>query len=543
MKLARLQGVLSGPQLPGHLVALFAGAFIPLATAPMDIWPLAFIAPALWLFTLNTVTPGLAALRGWLFGMGLFGTGASWVQVSIHQFGGASEALSIALTLLFVTGLALFTALHGWLWRRWLKQTPILLTFPALWVLMEAFRGWFLTGFPWLYLGTTQTDTWLANLAPLIGVNGISGVIVLISLLAARTLWLSFPTLETRLPRGYRLTDLLPHPKCWLAPTALIGILLITLAIGPIQWTHPVGQPLTIGLVQPDIPQEEKWERRYLRQIVNRYWELSRSIKPVDVLIWPETALPLEEHQAYPVMAEALRTQAPHTTLITGTVSQSNREGTRRFRNTVVTADYDQKLNITGHYYKNKLVPFGEYVPLESLLRGLISFFDLPMSSFIPGPDDQPLLTVGDTLMAPLICYEVAYSGYAARQAQDAQWLLTVSNDSWFGRSAGPLQHFQIARFRALETGKPLVRVTNNGLTAVINPKGQVDMALPRFETKARKTQLQPYEGMTPYSRWGAYPVYLISALLILWGWHQRLRATLMSTETRDHSQRDDNTG
>lgn len=534
MKLARLQGALSGPQLPGHLVALFAGAFIPLATAPMDVWPLAFIAPALWLFTLSTVTPSLAALRGWLFGMGLFGTGASWVQVSIYQFGGASEALSIVLTLLFVAGLSLFPALHGWLWQRWLKHTPILLTFPALWVLMEAFRGWFLTGFPWLYLGTTQTDTWLANLAPVIGVNGVSGVIVLMSLLAARTLWPSFPTLEIRLPMGYRLTDLLPRPKRWIPPTAFIGILLATVAIGQIQWTHPVGQPLTIGLVQPDIPQEEKWDRRYLRDIVNRYWDLSRSIKPVDVLIWPETALPLEEHQAYSVMAEALKQQAPHTTLITGTVSQSNTEGdTRRFHNTVITATYDQKLNIQGHYFKNKLVPFGEYVPLESVLRGLIRFFDLPMSSFIPGPADQPLLAVDNTLMAPLICYEVAYSGYAARQAQDAQWLLTVSNDSWFGRSAGPLQHFQIARFRALEAAKPLVRVTNNGMTAVINPEGQVDLALPRFQAKVRKTLLQPYEGMTPYSRWGAYPVYLISALLILLGWRQRLRATLVPAENK----------
>ncbi|MCL1477514.1 MAG: apolipoprotein N-acyltransferase [Marinobacter sp.] len=169
-----------------------------------------------------------------------------------------------------------------------------------------------------------------------------------------------------------------------------------------------------------------------------------------------------------------------------------------------------------GIYHKQKLVPFGEYVPLEKYLRGLIGFFDLPMSNFTPGPKNQSALTANGLRIMPFICYEVAYPDFLARNAVNTDLLLTISNDGWFGDSIGPLQHLQLARMRALETGRYMLRGTNNGVTAIIDNKGQITERIPQFERAVMAGEVYRASGSTPYMITSSWPVLTFALILIV---------------------------
>lgn len=490
-----------------QLGALFAGALVTLASAPFNSWPLAFIAPLVFLLLIRQLTPLQALFRGWLFGLGVFATGASWVYISIHVHGGTPAPLAALMTGLFTGGLAIFFALHAWIWQRFFNDSYWLLSWPALWVLMEALRSWIFTGFPWLLLGTTHLESPLAGWAPVLGVYGVSGLSVLIGCLL---LWSARPQLFIT-QRAWASKPLLPFPRQqFIALAAALSLIFSGLPLAQIQWTQPEGKPLKAGLVQGNIPQEDKWNPAKRQAIIQRYLELSEQAASVDVLLWPETALPLTPQQAQPIIDQALKQAGQKTALVTGLASQVPDQP--RFYNSLITAG-----QADHSYHKVKLVPFGEYLPFEDWLRGLIDFFDLPMSSFIPGPEQQTSLRVQHTQVAPLICYEVAYPDFSARQAIATHWLLTVSNDSWFGRSIGPLQHFQIARFRALETGREMARATNNGITAVIDSRGRVKSQLDQFESGVLRAEIQPRSGNTPFMLFGSWPLWLVCLLLLAW--------------------------
>lgn len=491
----------------GHLLALLAGGLITLSLAPFNIWLLSLLAPLAFWWLLQNLTTRQTLVRGWLFGLGVFGSGASWVYVSIHEHGGTPPLLAGMMTWSFVAGLALFFALQAWIWQRWFCKTSVLISWPALWVLMEALRSWLLTGFPWLLLGTAHLNSPFSGWAPVLGVYGVSGLSVLAGLLV-------FYTLKPSQAFKHRAASLV----------FLLVLMAAGLGFKHQQWTQPYGEPLEIGLVQGNIPQQEKWDPIQQRQIIQQYLQLSQQLGELDLLIWPETALPLLPRQAEPYLRRALQQAGEQAGLITGLPSRAEEQG--RYYNSLVTAG-----TARGEYHKVKLVPFGEYVPMESLLRGLIEFLDLPMSSFIPGNSHPANLQVRDTLVAPLICYEVAYAGFSARQAHQSHWLLTVSNDSWFGTSIGPLQHFEMARFRALETARPMARATNNGITALIDHQGQVITRLPQFEAAVLKGSLQPREGTTPFMQTGPLPLWLLCMLLLEWQRYQLRRAAKNLTD------------
>ncbi|SFC12034.1 apolipoprotein N-acyltransferase [Marinospirillum celere] len=486
-----------------QLLALVAGASITLAMAPFHIWPLALFAPVSLLLLLNPLKPSQAFVTGWFFGFGVFASGASWVYVSIQVHGNTPVPLALVMTFAFVTGLALFFALHAWIWQRFLSGSGWLLSWPALWVLMEAFRSWFLTGFPWLLLGTAHLESPLSGWAPIGGVYAVSGLSLLIGLLvvwALRPQW--FPAIlpQTSATKPLRAVAL-----------TLGGLLLVSgLLLKPLDWTQPQGAPLQLALVQGNIPQEEKWDPNKRQEIIQQYLNLSAEAGEVDVLLWPETALPLTPPLARPFLQEAVEQAGPDAALVTGLASRVPDQN--RFYNSLITAGEAE-----GDYHKVQLVPFGEYLPLEDWIRGVIAFFDLPMSNFIPGPDHPSQLTIKDTQVAPLICYEVAYPDFSARQALGSHWLLTVSNDSWFGRSIGPLQHYQIARFRALETGREMARATNNGITAVIDHQGGIKAELEQFTTGVLTAEIQPRTGTTPFMHLGSWPLFIICLTGLAW--------------------------
>ncbi|PAU87701.1 apolipoprotein N-acyltransferase [Pseudomonas sp. WN033] len=488
---------LQAPGWTGHLLALAGGALGTLAFTPFDIWPLGLLSAALLYQGLARIEGRQAFLRGWLWGLGLFASGVSWVYISIHVHGDASPALAGLLTAGFVAGLALIYGLMAWLWSRWLRPTGPWLSvsgFAALWVGQEFFRAWFLTGFPWLYQGYALLDTWLAGWAPLGGVWLVS----LFSVLTATILS------ETRL---------------WHLPRALVGLSLVLAiwlggwALHDREWTQPAGEPLSVALVQADIPQSRKWDPAHIEHTLTLYRDMSYAHLGSDLIIWPETAVPVLSSRAEPFVQGIAANLAEHgSTLITGIPVDDYSTGSLRIYNGILVAGED-----ANQYLKHKLVPFGEYVPLEAWLRGLIAFFDLPMSSFSRGAADQPPLRAAGYRLAPFICYEVVYPDFAARLAAQSELLITISNDSWFGESIGPLQHLQMARMRALESGRWMIRGTNNGVTALIDHQGGIRAQVPQFQPLTLKGWVQPREGLTPYLRWRGWPVGLtVLALLLL---------------------------
>lgn len=488
----------------GDLLALIAGSLLPLALAPLSWRPLALLSLALWLWTLTNLSANRAAWRGLLFGLGSFGLGVSWVYVSIHLYGHAPAVLAALLTLLFVIVLALFPALLAWLLTRfgiYFRAAPVTL-FPLLWVAMEWLRGWVLSGFPWLQPGTAALDTPWAGWLPLLGVLGTS---YLVALLAAL------------------LTHALCRKSHWGWP--LLGLLLIS-GGGELSqrhgWTRPLPQnTVTVGVVQPNIPQDLKWTEAMQESTLARLSQLSEPLWGVNLLVWPEAAVPLFFHQAQSYLAQSGRkAEQSGSALLLGIpfmVRDQHSSGFVAHNSLIALGTGD------GFYHKQRLVPFGEYVPLEQWLRGIITFFDLPMSDFTPGAAQQPLITtVQGWRILPLICYEVAYADLA--RAQQADILLTVSNDAWFGDSLGPWQHLEIARLRAVENGRPLVRSTNDGISALIDHQGKLLLQSQRFAQQSLSGSITLTEGQTPYHRFGDWPLFGIALVTLAFALRRRAR-------------------
>jgi len=477
--------------------ALGAGALLPLSLAPLNLWPLGLASAAGLLLLLQGSRPGRAAWLGWCYGFGQFGLGASWIFISIYQHSATAILPAALLTLLFCAGMALlFTTLPWALWSalpgsRTLKA---LAAFPALWVLGEWLRTWVLGGFPWLLLGYGHLETPLANWAPVGSVLAAGGA----TALSAGAL-----VCLLRGPARARMGAALALLLAWGGG----GIL------GQLSWTQAEGEPLRVGLVQANIPLSTKWQPPQWRQTMAQYWRLSIPLwQEHDVVVWPETALP-----AWPGEVAIFLTrvagiaQAKGITFVTGIAEKSSGAAGSGFYNSVLAAGQG-----AGQYRKRHLVPFGEYVPLEKWLRGALPFFDLPMSSFSRGTSAQPLLQVQGAPTAAFICYEIAFPAMVAAALPEAGLLLTVSEDAWFGRSLAPHQHLQIARMRALETGRDLVRATNSGLSALVDYRGQIIVQgrLFREETLSGKVRIR--SGSTPFARTGTGPVLALCLALLL---------------------------
>ncbi len=487
-------GVLA-PGWRGDLLVLAAGALLPLAFAPYHLYPIAILSPALLFAALPRLSPAQGFRRGWLFGIGMFGIGVSWIFVSIHKFGSASVPLATLLTLLFVSVMALFPALFGYLALRMLKRlraagrsTPIpelLLALPALWVLVEWWRGWFLSGFPWLNLGTSQLGTPLAGLAPLLGEYGVSWAVAFSAALLVLAL-------QRRAAR-------------WRAVALLLLLWAGAGLAGRVEWTRPTGEPLKVALLQGNVPQEIKWLPEQLLPNLELYSGLTAQHWESDLIIWPETAITAFYHQLRDGFIVQLQRAAEEhgTDLLAGLPITDPESG--RYYNAVMSVGSSH-----GFYRKHHLVPFGDFVPFEEQLRGLIAFFDLPMSSFSPGPPDQPLLEAAGHRIGVSICYEDAFGSEIIRTLPEAGLLVNVSNDAWWGDSFGPHQHLQIAAMRALEGGRPLLRATNTGITALVDYRGRIVSTVPQFEVAALTGTVQPRQGATPFVRWGNLPLLVV---------------------------------
>ena len=494
------------------LAVLAAGAVLPFALAPFGLFPLMLVSAGALFWILGRTRTGVGAFwAGWWFGVGKYGVGASWIYVSIHVFGAAPPALATALVALFVAGMALFTGVLGLMFHgvrgppgpqgiphRAGTRTAAAhsappagivdaLAFATLWTALEWVLTWFLTGFPWLFAGYAFIDTPLTGLAPVTGVLGMSFVAVL----TAACLVILPAQDSTR----RRVLVLAAPAALWVAAWSLQSV----------AWTER-GASRSVALVQANVPQDAKWERDRLQAWKARYGELTARATDRDIVVWPEAAIPDYYHLAKAFIDATVETLSGD--LVQGTVlAELDEGGTVTVYNAAVSS-------AGGIYKKRRLVPFGDYVPFESALRGLIGFFDLPMSRGTPGAETQPHLKAAGWDLAMAICYEIAYPKAVAAHGRGADVLVTVSNDTWFGSSIGPLQHAQMARMRAIENGKYLLRATNNGVTALIDDEGAVVAELPQFEQGVLTGTVQATAGFTPFARFLNAPLLSVFAIV-----------------------------
>ena len=485
------------------LLALAAGAALAASFAPLNLWPLAVLAPAVLMWLWQGATPREAARLGFWFSFATFAAGTYWLYVSIHGFGGAPVWLAFALMLGLVSVMGAYQAALGYAVARWLPASGAvrwLVALPAAWLLVEWWRGWFLSGFSWLSLGYSQTDTWLAGFAPLAGVYGISAVL----LVCAGALTALACGGSTRVRLLAAVTLVVP----WAA-----GALLYQHS-----WTRPSGPAVSVAVIQGAIPQDEKWLESNRDTTLTRYQQLTEKVLGTQLIVWPESASADVVNDLVPYISNLHREARAHgSALVMGVLraaGDADQSVAVRYYNSVLALD-DQRAT---WYDKHHLVPFAEFFPVPSFVRSWLRLMSLPYSDFTPGAAEQPPLAAAHLLLGTTVCYEDAYGSSMLRVLRDADVLVNVTNDAWFGHSSARHQHFQIARMRALEAGRYLVRAANDGISAVIGPHGEVIARAQEFTPVALVSKVVPHRGLTPYASVGNWLVVSLATLALAYG-------------------------
>lgn len=480
------------------LVCYAAGALIALAFAPFQFWPILFLSIPVFFSLLDaSKTPRHAMARGFAFGYGYFMAGTWWIAnaltVDMAKFGWLIPVCVLGLSAVA----ALFFALLGWLYHR--IKSPHLFTnilrFIALWVAIEYLRSIGIFGFPWNLAGyAALASIEVAQLASIIGVFGLSVLVIAVSILPVLTL--------KHDTRHMRIAGI------------VVPLLMMSAAYGYGAQRLPESAPLTettVRIMQPNIPQNIKGSDQWLAKSLDVLSELARgdngsALTPADFTVWPETAYPL------PIRGNRITLLTPASgTLITGALRVEGESAQVRIYNSVAAIDSSGLL--LAAYDKHQLVPFGEFVPLRSVL---------PLDKITPGDLDFSRGTGAQTILlrdlpafSPLICYEVIFPWMAVNKTNRPAWLVNVTNDGWYGDSPGPYQHLAMARMRSIEQGLPLVRAANSGVSAFIDPYGRIITKLALDTRGTLNARLPAPLTVTLYARYGEC-VAILAAILIL---------------------------
>ena len=472
------------------LLALASGALLPLAFAPFGLWPLAIVCPAVLMALWTGAAPRRAAVLGFCFGAGTFAAGTWWLYISIRGFGGAPIALAVALIVVLVVVMAAYHALLGWLAARFLPARGPWRWYaglPALWLLVEWLRGWFLSGFPWFSLGYSQTDTALAAYAPVLGVYGVSALVLLQS--------------------GAIASACFERPRArWAVPIVLACVWAGGWALQRVDWTRPVGKPVTVAVLQGAIPQDEKWQLNNRGPTRDLYRRLNEQALGAQLIVWPEAAIPELANDMTDYLADIQsRSHARGSDVVMGTVRLGD-DGVNYYNSIIALT------NGVAFYDKRHLVIFAEYFPVPAFVRRWLRLMNLPYSDFAPGAADQEPLVAAGLRLAPSICYEDAYGSAQFGLVRRSALMVNVTNDAWFGRSPARYQHLQISRMRALEAQRYLLRAGNDGVSAIIGPRGKLVAVAPEYRPAVLRGTVEARDGLSPYTRAGNWAVVTLMA-------------------------------
>lgn len=488
-----------------------AGASLVCAYAPFSYWWLTFICPAILYSTISKQTVRASLLLGFIFGLFFFGFGVPWTFNSIHEFGHAPLLLSAILAGLLVIILAIFPACVAGLTRYLQPHKHFnfysVISFACLWVMFEWIRGWIFTGFPWLLMGHVHHTGPLQGVLPVFGSYGASWLTILLASFLSVVL---FSSVKQKI----------------IAAIAVSAIAISLYIANQITWTHAEDEALEVALVQGNISQEMKWDRSKHAFIMEKYLQMSKRHFDADIIVWPETAIPTYYSLVKDSFIEKVGKTAFENNLdyLIGVFTYDPEKG--RVYNSVMTLGSE-----LGFYQKQHLVPFGEYLPFRGILTVLERYIDLPMADISSG-EGRPLVGLKGHAVGASICYEAVYGNEVIRAMPEAKLLINVSNDAWFGDSLAPHQHLEITRSRAVETGRFLLRATNTGISAVIDPKGRILNKSVQFEDDVIRATIRPYSGVTPYARWGNWGIICIVFSCLLVVFVLRRQAGLTGTKT-----------
>ncbi len=471
------------------LLALALGALSVLGFAPFYVFlmPIFAIAGLCYLWA-KTATPAGAWLLGFSYGLGLYCVGIYWIYISLHDFGGMPWWFAGFATLCLCAFMALFVGFVGYFGK---KLGSPLISIPIFWGLSDWIRSWIFTGFPWLTMGYSQVPhSPLAGYMPLVGVYGVSVITVFVAALIGYR----FANTQQNLEQKRVNTDI------------LVGILVFGLIIKPIEWTTPIGAPISVALLQGNIAQDEKWSPEAAQKTIDQYLNMVKASK-AQLIITPETALPVLASQLDTSVKDALTAHAKQNkgNIIVGLVEYN--EAT----NAAPSEYFNSALSFgsapTQVYSKNHLVPFGEFIPLKQVFGWIYrDWLNMPLSDLSRGGQQQAPMRLAGQHIGMNICYEDVFGEEIIRQLPEATLLVNISNDAWYGKSYAAHQHMQFSQARAIETGRMMLRATNTGATAAIDPKGYVLAHAPHDTKTTLNVMAQGYTGSTQYVRWGNWP-------------------------------------
>lgn len=499
--------------MPAGLVALLLGLLHAASFSTRQGWWIQLLVLAVLFALLPAPHPrpaARAAAIGFMFGFGSFCAGIGWLYISMHRYGGLAAPLAVAAVVLLSAYLALYGAAALALAQRLAPAARAgaagmlarIGALAACWMAGELARGWVFTGFPWLSLGYAQVDGPLAPIAAGIGVYGLGGVVVAVAAaLAALLRW-----------RDHGLQPVLVASGA----TGAVVLGLAGIGIAASAGIEATGPAVSVRLLQGNVEQGMKFDPQRALRAMNDYTD-DVLAGNAQLTVLPETAWVTTWRATPPAIRERLfahlAQNGGHVAIgLPAPASDPAAAAAGMLSNSVVVRGPDGEP--TGRYDKRQLVPFGEYVP--PAFGWFVRMMDIPLGEFARGAAQQPPVRVGGQAFAFDICYEDLFPGLLRQQVRDgASVLVNISNIAWFGDSHALGQHLNISRLRAIELGRPMLRATNTGVTAAIDPSGRVLAALEPLTRGALDVELRGTRGRTFYVRFGHWPVIGFAVLLL----------------------------
>lgn len=468
------------------------GLLLPLGFAPFHLPGMAILGLALFYIALTNRNNESPFLCGLVFGLGFFGFGVSWIYISVHEYGHLHGVIAALITFIFLLYLAVFPALTATVFTRlaikpWSIYSALL--FSALWIGSEYLRSTLFGGFPWLLIGFGQFDTPVKFLLPVIGVLGVGFV----TCFAAALLGIGTQVNGARRFLYFML---------------FVITIVISLILKPVKWAEEKGEAISVGVIQTNLSMRDKWDENLFWDLLQRYQRDTEQLMGTRLIVLPESAIPLPAtyiseflnnlQQEAKKAGSAILLGIPHPTTI----------DENYYFNAMISLG-----KAKGTYFKQHLVPFGEYIPKP--FQFATNWLGIPAANLKPGKSNQPLVTIHRHPIASLICYELAYGDLLRQQLPAAEWIVSISDDGWFGHSLAMYQQLQMAQTLSMEAARYQVVANNDGLSSVINTKGEIINSLPAFSSGILQSNVFAASGKTPWVTWGDLPVLLFSLLIV----------------------------